>query len=172
MNAELFESGIHTENSDIRAHVSVVGMSLYVFETRKGVLAMEEGQERTAGQPGVQVPTARGVVVPWEKIGGIRKLRFSSWPKWSNFHEQMTTSQKGRHAVDCVTDCMRIGRFPFWIAATEDEREHIQIKGTDIVVFCKKNVQVKCDWRCGAVEDGGSGNIFLQIAERNPLRRF
>lgn len=170
MNQELFTSGIHTENSDIRAHVSVVGKSIYVFQTIHGVNAMEACQvTKEAGQPGVVGATSKGKVVPWNQIEGIRRLPFFSWSRWGEFHENMSTSQKGALAVACVIEVMRLGRFPFWLNATEDKRQNIQIKGTDIVVFCKKKIQVKCDWKCG---EGGTGNIFLQFAERNPLRLY
>lgn len=169
MSAELFDSGIHTENSDIRAHVSVVGRCIYVFPTLNGIAAMEACEDvRSAGQPGVVGVTALGKVVPWRSIEGIRQLQFVSWPKWEEFREDMTTSQKGSLAVECVIASMRIGRFPFWLNATEDQRQNIQIKGTDIVVFCKKKIQVKCDWKAG---EGGTGNIYLQFSERNPLKR-
>ena len=57
----------------------------------------------------------------------------------------------------------------FWLDAAEDERENVQIQGTDILVFSRKRVQVKCDYRCGD-RPLGTGNVFLQRAERNPLK--
>jgi hypothetical protein len=168
MNQELFESGIQTENSDIRAHVSVVGKSIYVFPTVNGIAAMESCQNiKEAGQPGVAGVTGKGKAVPWQSIAGIRKLQYHSWPRWGEFDRVLSTSQKGKLAVECVIASMKIGRFPFWLDAAEDSRENIQVAGTDIVVFCKKKIQVKCDYYCG---DGGTGNIFLQFAERNPLK--
>jgi hypothetical protein len=73
-------------------------------------------------------------------------------------------------AVLCVIAAMKRGRFPFWLDAAEDKRENVQIQGTDIVVFCRKKVQVKCDYAAGD-KPNGTGNLFLQRAERNPLRR-
>jgi len=173
MTEELFESGIHTENSDIRAHVSVVNRKVYVFQTKHGVDALNNAPGRIvpAHQDGVEGPTAKGKLVPWEEIKGIRMLRFNAWPRWGEFSKKMSTSQRGNLAVACVIDLMKIGRFPLWLDAVEDQRENIQIKGTDIMVFCRKKIQVKCDWECGE-KPPGSGNIFLQIAERNPLKRY
>ncbi len=37
LDADLFEYGIHTEGSDVRAHVSVLNKTIYVFPTRNGV---------------------------------------------------------------------------------------------------------------------------------------
>lgn len=164
----LFEYGIHTEVSDVRAHVSVVDKTLYVFPTRNGVRAVEKHKPALlpAYQNGVVGKTAEGWPVKLEWIEDMRRLRFHSWPSWSDFHPTMSTSQKGALAVACVLETMRCGRFPFWIDATEDDRESVQQAGTDILIFARKKVQVKCDYRAGS-----TGNVFLQKAERNPLRR-
>lgn len=170
---ELFEYGIHTEGSDIRAHVSVVHRSIFVFPTMAGVQAIEKHKSKLrtayASQNGVSGITAEGWLVPPELIGGIRKLPYHNWPGWDFFDKKMSTSEKGKKAVSCVLSAMQIGRFPFWIHATEDDRASVQIKGTDILVFCKKRVQVKCDYDAGPKPEG-SGYLFLQKSERNPLR--
>ena len=172
MNRELFPHGIQTENSDIRAHVSVVNRTIYVFKTRAGndAVATRNPPTATAGQPGVDGVTADGWLTPIEWIDDLRRVRYFSWPRWNEFLPELATTDKGALAVACVIDAMRLGRFPIWLEAVEDERENIQIKGTDIVVFCRKRVQVKCDWRCGD-KPAGTGNLFLQRAERNPLKR-
>lgn len=170
MSAELFEYGIQTENSDVRAHVSVVNKSIFAYETKNGIKAIEKyrPKEAFASQPGVDGATAKGWLVRPEWIDGLIRLNYVSWPYWHLFNLSMTTTQKGSLAVQCVFDCMKIGRFPFWINATEEDRENIQIKGVDIVVFCRKKIQVKCDWYSGPFP--GTGNLFLQSAERNPLK--
>ena len=171
MTEELFEYGIYTENSDVRAHVSVVNHNIYVFQTKKGIKAIEkhEPRLRSAGQPGVKGVTGMGWPVSVDWIEDIRVRQYWTWPHWEEFSKDMNTSEKGALAVKCVLDCMKIGKFPFWVDATEDDRENIQIKGTDIVVFCRKKIQVKCDWKCGC-KPKGTGNVFLQQAERNPLK--
>ena len=165
---ELFEYGIHTEHSDIRAHVSVSNKTIYVFPTKNGVKAIEQNSPKLAPayQDGVKGRTAEGWLVKRTWIEDLRLCKFHSWPGWSEFNPALSTSRKGKLAVQCVKDLMRIGRFPFWLDASEDERENIQVSGTDILVFCRKKVQVKCDWKIGE-----TGNLFLQKAERNPLRR-
>ena len=167
--AELFEYGIHTEDSDIRAHVSGVDKTVYVFRTRNGVSAIEKNNPplRNAGQPGVKGPTAEGWLVRLEWVDDLRRLIFHSWPLWDELSRATSTTDKGRLAVECVLDTMRKGRFPFWIDASEDDRENVQRKGTDILIFARKRVQVKCDYRAGE-----TGNLFLQRAERNPLKRY
>lgn len=170
-NLELFEYGIHTEHSDIRAHVSVVNRAVYVFLTKNGIAAAALRQVPLvdAGQPGVKGRTAEGWLVKPEWIADLRRLPFVSWPRWGDFDPEMTTTEKGALAVQCVLQTMKLGRFPIWFDATEDDRHNVQILGTDILVFCKKKVQVKCDWKCGGPL--GTGNLFLQKAERNPLKR-
>lgn len=163
----LFEYGIYTESSDIRAHVSGVNKTLYVFPTHNGIEAIQKYTPPLvdAGQPGVIGRTASGWLVNLEWIKDIRTIKFFSWSGWNLYVPQMSTTEKGKLAVRCVVEVMKLGRFPFWLDASEDERQNVQIAGTDIVVFCKKKVQVKCDWRAGE-----TGNLFLQKAERNPLR--
>ena len=168
----LFDYGIQTEASDIRAHVSVVNKTIYVFQTRNGIRAIEEYRPelRPAFQNGVAGKTAEGWLVRPEWINDLRLLRFESW-SWDKFTPCLSTTEKGRLAVECVLAVMRLGRFPFWIDASESDRENVQRKGTDILVFCRKKVQVKCDYRGGALPLG-TGHLFLQKAERNPLRAW
>ena len=164
---ELFEYGIQTEASDIRAHVSVCNKTIYVFPTQNGIRAIQQNvcPVGVASQPGVEGVTGKGWLVKHEWIEDLRRLRYESWP-WHRFLPMMSTKSKGELAVQCVISCMRAGRFPFWIDARETGRKNIQVeKGTDIVVFCRKRVQVKCDWSAGK-----TGNLFLQSAERNPLK--
>lgn len=168
MTADLFPHGIFEENSDVRAHVSVLEQIIYVFPTRNGINAIKVHDPIlvSAGQPGVVGATATGWLVRPDWIEDIRKVKFQSWERWGEFDEGLSTNKKGRLAVECVIEIMRRGRYPFWIDATEDQRENIQISGTDILVFCKKRIQVKCDYPVGR-----TGNLFLQKSERNPLKR-
>ena len=156
----------------MRAHVSVVNRTIYVFQTHLGIEAIERTNPtlRTATQPGVNGPTAEGWLVDVNAIKDLRRLKFASWERWDEYRERASTSEKGALAVECVRTAMKRGRFPFWLDATEDDRENVQIKGTDILIFCRKRVQVKCDYRCGD-KPLGTGNLFLQKAERNPFKR-
>ena len=165
--AELFEYGIHLENSDIRAHVSAFNKTVYVFRTIEGVKAIEANNPPLAyaGQDGVNGPTGLGWLVRHGWINDLRKIPVN-WARWDEFEAGWNTSKKGRFAVDCVLALMKYGRFPLWINACEDDRENIQLHGTDILVFARKKIQVKCDYPAGR-----TGNLFLQKAERNPLKR-
>jgi hypothetical protein len=170
MLTELFESGIETENSDIRAHVGPMSRAIYVFKTAdcRALIKARKFPVKSAGQYGVIGPTAEGWIVPKDEIPNIRKIEPHSWPRWAEFSTSWTTSQKGKWAVDCVSFCLMMGRFPIWIdAAGEDDRKCVQIKGTDIILFCKKKIQVKCD-----APEFATGNLYIQKAERNPLKRY
>ncbi len=166
MNA-LFDYGVLTEQSDIRAHVSPLNREIYVFQTRNFIdayLAHPEAPCRKASQPGCNFPTATGALIKTQWINDLRTIKFHSWPRWPEFNESMSTSGKGRFAVDAVISCMEKGRFPIWLVAAESADNDIQIKGTDILIWMNKKIQVKCD-----APAARPGNLFFQLSERNPL---
>ena len=169
---ELFEYGIMIEKSDIRAHVSVVNRTIYVYKTIEGIKAIEEYHPKlvTAGQQGVDGITATGWLVKPDQINNMQRLRYYSWPKWSMFDPNMTTTQKGKLAVDCVINAIKLRPFPFFVDTAQTDSQHLEISGTDILLWCKRKIQVKCDYYCGE-KPNGTGNLFLQKAERNPLKR-
>ena len=169
----LFEYGIHTEASDIRAHVSVVNQTIYVFQTRSGraAVAQQSWPIAAACQAGVDGKTADGWLVPVEAIEDLRRVKFHSWEGWRQFRRELSTSRKGQLAVLCAISAMQRGRFPMWLDAAEDKRTYVQQQGTDVLVFCRKRIQVKCDY-CAGDPPAGSGNLFLQRSERNPLKRI
>lgn len=169
----LYEHGIQTENSDIRAHVAPGTRAIYVFRTQYALDLIASGRYpiKVASQPGVEGITGRGYIVPWHDITDIRRLRFHSVPWWEKFSDTQSTSEKGKLAVDVVSCLLQRGLFPLWCIAPSDDTEDVsmQIKGTDIVQFGKWRIQGKCDYYAG---EGGTGNLFLQIAERNPMKRI
>ena len=170
MIAPLIKSGIQTENSDIRAHVSVVGKCVYVFQTKNGVKAARMSRSiKEGGQPGYRGRTFRGVTVPWRSVEGIKRITHNNWSEWGRFSPSLDTSQKGKLAVEFVQCVLKGGAFPFWITAEEDNRREIQISGTDLIVDSKIRIQVKCDYEAG---EGGTGNLFLQTAECNPFKKY
>lgn len=173
----LFPHGIQTENSDIRAHVSVVCKRIFVFQTKNAVqvirdLAPQHPEwTRTAKQKGIAGITARGYAVPIEFVQDVRSIAMDpAWSGWGSWTQDLSTSERGEKAVKCVCGAIKRGLFPFWLDGQEDRRENIQIKGTDIVIFARKKIQVKCDFTAGPKHFGGSGNLFLQTSERNPLK--
>jgi hypothetical protein len=170
----LFPHGILTEKSDVRAHVGVLAKTVYVFKTANGIRAILKHHPETlpAFQPGVKGKTAEGYVVKLNQIDGLRSIKLAHWPVWDGWTDALSTSEKGKRAVDLVCNMLERGVFPLWVKARDDERKDVQIKGTDVVVFCKQQIQVKCDYRAGTGHDLCTGNLYLQIAERNPLKRI
>lgn len=165
---KLVEYGIQTEKSDIRAHVSFANKAIYVFRTECGLEAVRSlGIEtRNAYQPGSNVRTATGWPVPFDAIEDLRVVKFD-WRYWDHYRFDWPTPRKGRWAVACVQESLRRGVFPVWSAGREEGDMGGQIAGTDLIVGPLK-IQVKCDARCGP-KPRGTGNLFLQKAERNPF---
>lgn len=172
LEPNLHEYGILTENSDIRAHVSIVNKAIYVFETVNGIEVVRNktaAELRNAYQPGVSGVTAKGWPVAIDEIVGLRKVDLSLI-RWKEHDKNaMSTSQKGSLAVSVVIYSLKNGLFPMWIESSESDDATIQISGTDVVLAFKKRIQVKCDWACGE-KPKGTGNLFLQFSERNPLK--
>jgi hypothetical protein len=174
-SVELFNHGILTENSDIRAHVGVLAKSVFVFQTADGIRAIEQYNPivKPAFQPGVDGKTADGYLVKLEWIRDLRTRKLAHWPVWDGWTDALSTSDKGVRAVRVICEMLKRAVFPLWIDGTyDDERKTIQIKGTDVVVFARKRIQVKCDYRAGTGHPMCTGNVYLQFAERNPLKRI
>ena len=71
-------------------------------------------------------------------------------------------------------DMLKKGLISLPINATIIDDKDIQIAGTDIIVCSHLKIQVKCDYRAGNKKHHRrvTGNLFLQIAECNPERRY
>lgn len=169
---KLADYGIFTEQSDIRAHVGPKAKTIYVYQTSamREFVELNKYATKPAYQPGYSLPTASGYCVPIAEAPFIRRLQFESYD-WSGFPpSDAGTSEKGAAAVNVVCELLRRGRFPLWIlSASESNDRSIQISGTDIVVVGKHKIQVKCDYLAAPKELGGSGNLYIQIKERNPF---
>ena len=165
---ELFNYGIQTEESDLRAHVSIVSNKVYVFPTKPAIELCKTGNypSKLAWQPGVSYPTARGFVIPWNDIPFIVPVNAEIPILIQKFKEIDSTTVKGKKATNEVAWLLRRGWFPLMGAVPKEPTEmEAQVKGIDLIVSGIWKIQVKCDWKAG---EGGSGNLYLQIAERNP----
>lgn len=170
----LFNFGIHNEASNIRAHVAVLASVLYVFPTVCGVRVMGQHRKLLAYQPGVSGATAAGHCVPPGAIDNIRRLKIDE-SRLVGFTEDLPTGAKGDRAVAIVEAYLKAGRFPLWIESEFVDNPVIQRAGTDLVVNAKWRIEVKCDFRAsdlrGQPHERCTGSLYLQIAERNPLRK-
>lgn len=163
----LYPYGIFKENSDIRAHVT--NGLIYVFKTSYIIENINSNTwpQTFAYQKNCSLPTAYGYLIKPETILDFRKLVFSSWDKWSVYNNDWNTTEKGKWAVNCITDLLKIGRFPLWLDAKQTEDKKIDIDGTDILLYMNLRIQVKCDYPAR-----DTGNVFIQTHERNPLKLF
>jgi hypothetical protein len=185
----LFEYGIQTEGSDYRCHVSPIARALYVFPTAPAVALIASGryEARPAFQDGVAGETARGYAVPIGDVPELQEIRFRHDDWWTWFEERMRPDEKGRRALDVARLAYRLDkiRLPPGRPETVLDRAR-QIRGEDLLVTRDAwRIQVKCDFRAGYRKDDdgylvttaaggyyGTGNLYLQIAERNPYHLF
>ena len=81
--------------------------------------------------------------------------------------------EKGRKATLLIKGMIRDGMFPMPAIPLEQLDRALQIDGEDIVAWIsgrRIRIQVKCDYAGGEESLGGTGNLFLQTAELNPLK--
>lgn len=172
----LFNHGIQTEKSHIRAHVGVLSKTLFVFPTASALACIKKGwyETRPAYQPGVSGPTALGYLVPPADIEDLQCLQIPE-DRLNGFEQNLTTSQKGDWAVAIVQDALRWGVFPLWTSSQFVTDVEMQVSGTDVEVKGKWKIEVKCDYTAsfeyGIPDPRCHGNLFLQTSERNPLKR-
>ena len=162
---KLHEYGIFQEKSDIRAHVS--DKVVFIFKTEKAVQALNDNKcpQVFAYQTGYDKPTAKGYLLKPELIKDVRVLYFDDNLGWQQYYDDMSTTQKGKWAVNCVIDLLKTARFPLWIDAKENIDVKMDIEGTDILIFSNKRIQVKCDYPAHR-----TGNLYMQTHEINPFK--
>jgi len=166
-NTSLVDYGIQKENSDYRAHVCVVAREVVIFPTRK--MAEVVGRfKATQARTGALV-TSRGAKVPVTDIPGVQIVHVSdAVMQHANFKETDTTSAKGEKAVLLVRYLLKHGRIALPMNVVEVDEGTLQIFGTDILVELNASMQVKCDYRGGERNRGGTGNLYIETAECNP----
>ena len=168
----LYKYGIEEEQSDIRAHVSLPGRRVTVYRTADMVslIASNTYRQKTATQPGVECPTALGWLIPLDDIQPQYVLKSESfpWNKWD--HRTMDCGQKGDMAVVCVRAAILANKFPLWVCGYVNGDKELDIQGTDIIVSARRRIQVKYDAPAYPKQEGGTGNLYIQTHECNPLR--
>ena len=175
---KLYDYGIQNEDSHIRAHVCPQVKRVYVYPTDQGIKALQNGREALGYQPGVDGATAKGKLVKPFDISKCVSLQINdrAWDAFK-FNVEEETTIKGEKAVKLIVGMIKAGLFPLpaGIIIDPNVSKAIQIKGDDIYVWTQKScvkIQVKCDFRGGEKHLGGTGHLYLQTAERNPLRKI
>lgn len=117
-----------------------------------------------------EIKTAEGYLVPCEipELTAI-DVPYMKSDKFKNKCDSgADTSEKGEWAVKIVKDQLKKGKIPLRFDVDEVKEKNMQIQGKDIIAIGAFSMQVKCDWRAGPREKGGTGNLFIQISECNP----
>lgn len=170
-NSTLVDYGIQTEGSSLRAHVCVIVQRIYVYPTACGIQAIKTGKYTARPVYTGAIQTATGYAVPWNEIPRCVSVGVPNWlMSRAAFDEDDTTTKKGEKAVWLCKTMLEFGAFPLPSMPEVIDDTRLQIEGTDIIITMNARIQVKCDYRGGAKEHGGTGNLFLQTAECNPYR--
>lgn len=168
-NTRLVQYGIQTDESDLRAHVCIIARAIYVYPTASGRACIASGlyQERAVFTN--RIKTASGYIVPVNVISGIHRVDLTNELDMFPIAEDDAANRKGAQAQAIVARMAADWQFPapLDIQAITDTRR--QVAGIDIVLRANLGIQVKCDYNGGEVARGGTGNLFLQTAECNPL---
>lgn len=170
---KLVEHGIQNEISDIRIHVCVIARRLYVFKTSAGLDAIATGRYKALPAyqyvKNVRVQTATGYIVPWEAIKGCTPVQLPEHLLKENpIRQSDKLDIKGKNARVIAMRLLEDGRLPIPMRSSVVENTAQQIEGADLLVDAKIRIQVKCDFKGGNKNLGGTGNLFLQVAEANP----
>ena len=173
-SGELVNHGIREEISDIRAHVCVRAQVLYVFETKQLRELVASGRYRKTFAETDGVVTSEGFVIPVASIPGIRTFAIpESILQQVAFTEADDTSKKGQKAQSIVEAFIQKGWFPFTADTIMIEDIQSQRDGVDLMVRLSARIQVKCDWNGGGPgQRGCTGNVYIEVAEANPHRRY
>lgn len=174
------DSGILDEQSDLRVHVCSIAKCIYVFPTACGKQAVERAMNSRvlkvvkAYQPSVDEPTAEGYKIIPSDINNCVCITIRD-ESWKRYRFSGTPSEQGAAAEKLVADLALSGLLPSGgkpsvvkVPAGTPEN----IAGADLVVESPKpvRIQVKLDSPGGAIDRGGSGFLFLQFKEKNPLK--
>jgi hypothetical protein len=177
METKLADYGIQNEESDIRAHVCFIARRIYIYATKNGLDAINTGryQKRPAFTyvNNHKIKTADGYIVPYQHIENCRSIQLPDIV-WNTFGAAIedSTTDKGRQAANIVAWSLENGYFPIRMKYKIIIDDVMQNNGIDIVAKGEARIQVKCDYRGGSKQYGGTGNLYLQVAERNPLKQY
>jgi hypothetical protein len=169
METSLFEYGIKQESAKWRAHVSFTAHRIYFFERAAAIAALDECRSAPAFQGGQQ--TANGKLVPPDKIKDIRRVYIADDIYNKHYVGPNADETAKGQAAEAIVEEVLFRHKPgelFAIRPVKTHRE--QLAGCDVCYF-GETIQVKCDYRGGDSHLGGTGNLYIQLEERNPHRK-
>ena len=168
----LVNYGIFNEQVDLRIHVCVLAGKAYTYMPKYGIEAICSGKyaTRTAAPAHARYEvTANGYIVPPAQITYCHEYDVGLLIDLEKFNRTDSPTIKGQKALNVVCNMVRLGMIcPPSQPEIVTDRE-MQIAGVDIIIPPCFRAQVKCDYNGGASDKPGvTGNLYLQIAERNP----
>ena len=163
-NTRLVEYGIRQEKSDIRVHVSIATKRLYIFRTSEAVRLIDTGNYKIREARQGPIVTAKGYLIPPDDIRGCAVREIPKDLLADNvFLPDDDEGERGKKAEGLVFDWLML------LGHEVDVETDIDKQRDGIDLWCNgEAIQVKCDWRAGSRERGGTGNLFIQVAECNP----
>jgi len=172
-NTKLVNYGIQNEVADLRFHVGVITRMVFIFEPKYVLKLIASCKYSSASAYTGNIKTANGYLIPPGDIPNLRETRIP-WDIFTDgqFNEKDNTTQKGIKALNVVRKMIRCGIISTILTTVEVNDKDLQIEGTDIMPILAESYQVKCDWKAGPKSLGGSGNLYIQTAECNPLHRW
>ena len=172
-NTKLVDYGIQNEKSDIRAHVCPLVGCVYAFKTKDGRACVESGKYPASSAFTGDTETARGYLVPPRNIPGCHQIKIpAALLAVVNLQEHEDTIEKGNKAVLIISELLKKGLFPIDLIPKDVADKDLQVEGVDIIIALEARIQVKCDYRGGPKAYGGTGNLFLQVSECNPHKKY
>ncbi len=178
-NTKLVEYGIQNEVSDWRVHVGWGTQHVIAFPTSSGKKVIE-AKLRESGRAEAKavstrgITTALGFAVPISYLDGMSEILIPPdlHRKYQLSKTADSTSRKGAVAVAVVMAMLGRRLIPLPCVYDETDDKALQVQGQDILVNSSLRVQVKMDWDAGSRVHGGTGNVYLQVAECNPFRSY
>jgi hypothetical protein len=173
----LINYGFQNERSDLRIHVAPRSRLVFVFPTAAArELDLQKYRKTWARQDGVGYKTAEGYLVPPHDIRDLHTVKLFEKHWWDGFDEPwhlLSTTEKGNLAVELTIRLLKEARIPLSAHnSVKCARLDVQREGIDILLTGEWKIQVKHDKKAGKSQFGGTGFLFLQVAELNPLKRY
>ena len=170
MNSSLYEYGIFQYDSGYCIHVGFVTQMLFVYETETMRDAINNNRYMIRPAYQGSIKTAEGYLVP----SNSEFITPVDLPPMKEEYKDRDadTSTKGKRALNVVSWCLKDGRIPFRFHVDEITDKEMQIKGNDVIALGSFSIQVKADFLAGPKDKGGSGNLFVQVRESNPHKKY
>lgn len=165
-NEKLVKEGIYNDDSDYRVHVCPIVKRIYCYPTEHGKIATDK-RIRAADVKTKNIRTATGHGVPIHEIGFCRQIPVPDL-YWEKFNFQQGEKGNGKKAEEFVIEVANAGILRYESKSVSINNVGLQRKGYDLKVSSDWNVQVKLDFKGGARDKGGTGNLFIQVEECNP----